>query len=67
MIFTEKLKQNIRSFDTVQERLNCLKNLYDNETMYLVSCGPSINKIDINILKQKLKNKKVLIKRNRNL
>jgi hypothetical protein len=59
MIFTEKLKQNIRSFDTVQERLNCLKNLYDNETMYLVSCGPSINKIDINILKQKLKNKLV--------
>jgi hypothetical protein len=59
MILPEEIKNRIANLDTVEERLKCLKDLCINETMYLVSCGPSINKIELDLLKDKLKDKLV--------
>lgn len=57
---TSKLKKNIQEHDSIEERLKELKDKYVGETAYLISCGPSLNDLDINILKSKLKNKLVI-------
>ncbi|MDB4344077.1 hypothetical protein OAA40_00040 [bacterium] len=57
---TSQLKQAFHPIDSIEERLQLLKNKYKDETAYVVTCGPSLSKHDLNILKSKLKNKLVI-------
>ena len=54
---TKELKNKLKNLNTIEERLNLLKNKYEGETAYLVTCGPSLSNHNIDILKHKLKNK----------
>ena len=56
---TKKLKKDISLLSTIEERLELLKNKYEGETLYIVSCGPSLKDHDEEELKSKLKNKLV--------
>ena len=57
---TKELKKNIQKYDSIEERLSLLKDKYVGETAYLISCGPSLNDVDIDVLKSKLKDKLVV-------
>ena len=57
---TKELKNKLKNLNTIEERLNLLKNKYEGETAYLVTCGPSLSNHNIDILKHKLKNKLVV-------
>ena len=57
---TKQLKSNFYTKDSIEERLQLLKNKYQDETAYIVTCGPSLSKHDANILKSKLKDKLVI-------
>ena len=57
---TKDIKNKLSSFETIEERLEFLKDLYKDETAYLVTCGPSLTTHDQQILKNKLKNKLVI-------
>ena len=51
---TKQLKQEIQSFNSIEERLKHLKDRYKGETAYIVTCGPSLSKHNVNSLKLKL-------------
>ena len=57
---TEEIKNKIQNLNTIEERLNLLKDKYKSETAYLVTCGPSLANHDDNILMDKLRDKLVL-------
>lgn len=57
---TKQLKQDIQSFDTIEERLKHLKDKYKGETAYIVTCGPSLATHDVEHLKSKLQDKLVI-------
>ena len=57
---TKQLKSNFYTKDSIEERLQLLKNKYQDETAYIVTCGPSLSKHDANVLKSKLKDKLVI-------
>lgn len=57
---TEELKNKIKNLDSIEERLNLLKNKYEGETAYLVTCGPSLSNHDGDVLNDKLRDKLVI-------
>jgi hypothetical protein len=57
---TPTLKQEFSNLDSIEERLKLLKDKYKDETAYIVTCGPSLSKHNINQLKLKLKDKLVI-------
>ena len=57
---TEELKNKIKNLDSIEERLNLLKNKYEGETAYLVTCGPSLSNYDGDVLNDKLRDKLVI-------
>ena len=57
---TTQLKLDISSMDSIEERIEALKDGYKDETAYLVSCGPSLTTHNQQILKDKLKDKLVI-------
>ena len=57
---TAELKKTIQKYDSIEERLEELKDKYVGETAYVTACGPSLDKLDGGILKDKLKNKLVM-------
>ena len=56
---TTQLKNDIQGLESIQERLEFLKDMYKDETVYIVTCGPSLSKHDVKELKSKLKDKLV--------
>jgi len=56
---TLKIKSDIQKLDSIQERLELLKDKYKDDTVYIVTCGPSLQTHDIDSLKTKLKDKLV--------
>ena len=56
---TKKLKSNIQTIGSIQERLESLKDQYKDDTVYIVTCGPSLQSHDVKELKKKLKDKLV--------
>ena len=56
---TNKLKSDIQKIESIQERLELLKDQYKDDTVYIVTCGPSLQKHDVKELKSKLKDKLV--------
>ena len=57
---TKDIKNKLSSFETIEERLEFLKDLYKDETAYLVTCGPSLTTHDQQILKNTLKDRLVI-------
>lgn len=57
---TSQLKQSFHPLDSIEERLQLLKDKYKDETAYIVTCGPSLAKHDLNLLRTKLKDKLVI-------
>ena len=57
---TNQLKLAFHQKDSIEERLHLLKDKYKNETAYIVTCGPSLSKHNIDLLKSKLKDKLVI-------
>jgi len=47
---TKKLKQHIVSLDSVEERLNHLKDKYKNKTAVILAPGPTLKTYDLNTL-----------------
>ena len=43
---TKKIKSQINNLESIEERLSFLKNKYEGETVYIVTCGPSLAKHD---------------------
>jgi len=60
MKITEQIKTKLQSFESIEERLNYLKDMFKDDTAYLISCGPSLTKNDKVILNEKLKDKLVI-------
>ena len=56
---TKNFKKSIGLLETIEERLELLKDKYKDETLYIVSCGPSLKDHNVEELKSKLKNKLV--------
>ena len=57
---TSELKKNIQKCDSIEERLEELKDKYVGETAYVTTCGPSLKELDSDTLKSKLKDKLVM-------
>jgi hypothetical protein len=60
MTITKEFKDELVSFETIEERLDFLKNKFKDKTAYLVSCGPSLTKNDQSLLKERLKDELVI-------
>jgi len=56
---TKVLKEKINLIDSIEERLEYLKDKYVGETAYIVTCGPSLASHDANKLREVLKDKLV--------
>ena len=57
---TKELKKNIEKHELIPLRLREMENFYKDETAYIVTCGPSLNDIPKEELKEKLKDKLVI-------
>ena len=57
---TKKLKKEIQNCDSIEERLEVLKDKYIGETAYVTGCGPSLMELDEDELKSKLDGKLVM-------
>ena len=57
---TKQLKKDIQNYESIEERLEILKDKYVGETAYVTSCGSTLKDLDSDTLKSKLKNKLVV-------
>ena len=57
---TTNIKSKLQKYESIEERIDLLKNLYKDETAYLITCGPSLTTHDQQVLKDKLKDKLVI-------
>ena len=57
---TKSLKQDLQSLESIEERLNLLKDKYKGEEAYVFGCGPSLNTHNKSLLREKSKDKLVL-------
>ena len=57
---TSELKQTISTLESIEERFQVLKDKYQGETAYLITCGPSLGKQNLELLNEKLKDKLVI-------
>ena len=42
-LITKDLKNKLKKLDSIEERLDTLRNKYKGHTAYLISCGPSLS------------------------
>tara|TARA_Y100000361_G_C11159118_1_gene346026 strand:- start:1146 stop:1970 length:825 start_codon:yes stop_codon:yes gene_type:complete len=57
---TKDIKKKINKLESIEERIDFLKDSYKDKTAYLITCGPSLTKHDKEELKEKLKDKLVI-------
>ena len=57
---TPNLKNELINLESIEERLEVLKDKYVGDTAYLVTCGPSLSNHNVDVLNDKLKNKLVI-------
>ena len=60
MKIDKSIRTKLQSYETIEERLNFLKGMFEGDTAYLISCGPTLTQHDKEILNKKLKKKLVL-------
>lgn len=56
---TKKIKSHMNIYSNYKHKMNLLKNHFSGETCYILSCGPSLNDLEHNFIKEKLKNELV--------
>ena len=54
------LSKEVRNIEDTYERINFLKDKFKGKTAYLITCGPSLTKLDHATLNKKLKGKLVI-------
>ena len=54
---TKKILEVFKSLDSVEKRMDEIKDAYKDETMYVVASGPSLNNYAPNKLKEVLSDK----------
>jgi len=54
-----KLKRAVASKKSLEEKLEVLRNSYEGETCYILNCGPSLNEMAPNVIREHLKDKLV--------
>lgn len=52
---TKNINQILASKTTLSSKLEYLKDIHKDETLYILNCGPSLNEYDVEYLKEKLK------------
>ena len=57
---TKTLLSKIKKFEDIPDRVECLKDYYDNEDCFILAAGPSLNSYDVNYVKEKLEGKLVI-------
>ena len=57
---TKKIKSHMGIYQNYKHRMNLLKNAFDGETCYILSCGPSLNDLDHSFIKDRLEDELVL-------
>ena len=55
-----EIKSKLLKLPTLEEKVELLKDSFEGETCYILSCGPSLSDYDPDFLREKLKNKLVL-------
>ena len=54
------LHQKIRATDSVEEKIKCLTNRWNDETCYIITCGPSLKQVWSQKMHEFLSNKNVI-------
>ena len=57
---TSDILSAIEQFEEIPDRINYLKDRYSGEDCYILAAGPSLNKYDVEYIKEKLNNKLVI-------
>jgi hypothetical protein len=57
---TSLLKKHLRNVGSLEETVRILNHFYANETLYVISCGPSLNSIDTGQLARVLNGRLVM-------
>ena len=52
---TKEIKKDITEIDSIEERLDFIKDKYSDKTAYVVTCGPSLKEHDRDKLLEILK------------
>ena len=60
MKINESIKNKLHSYESIEERFDFLKGMFEGDTAYLVTCGPTLTQHDKNTLNKKLEKKLVL-------
>tara|TARA_R100000008_G_scaffold86739_1_gene81255 strand:+ start:1984 stop:2781 length:798 start_codon:yes stop_codon:yes gene_type:complete len=60
MKITEDNRKHLQTIDSIEERFEYLQSVVTDDTVYLVSCGPSLESLDKEYIKEKLKDKFVI-------
>lgn len=60
MKITSDFKKELLSYDSIEERLNFMKNKFKGDTAYLVTCGPSLTRNNQSKLRELLKDELVI-------
>ena len=59
-LITKDLKNKLKKLDSIEERLDTLRNKYKGHTAYLISCGPSLSSHKMESLNSELKDELVI-------
>ena len=46
MKINKSIRTQLQSYDSIEERLNFLKVMFEGDSAYLVTCGPSLTTHD---------------------
>ena len=56
---TKKIKSHLSVYKNYKHRMNILKDKYVGDVCYILSCGPSLNDLEHDIIREKLQNELV--------
>ena len=48
---TKLLLEKIQNYEDIPDRVDCIKDYYKGEDCYLLAAGPSLNKYDVDYIK----------------
>ena len=57
---TKLLLEEIQNYEDIPDRVKCIGDYYKGEDCYLLAAGPSLNKYDVDYIKEKIGDKLVI-------
>ena len=57
---TKSLLEKIQNYEDIPDRVKCIQDYYKGEDCYLLAAGPSLNKYDVDYIKDKIGDKLVI-------